>query len=158
MSIKPSGEPLLLPGEEWRFIEGAKHYQVSNLGRVKSLPRLAMRYNPRWKCKSPLPVSERILRQGKYYGKNRDGSRRERPAATTVAIDVNGRTVSRYVHHLVLEAFVGPRPEGTEACHGDGNGTNNKLANLRWDTHAENIKDSVSHGTFWPKIRGRKAA
>jgi hypothetical protein len=50
------------------------------------------------------------------------------------------------VHVLVLEAFVGPRPEGMEGCHGDGNPANNNVQNLRWDTPQNNWKDRKRHG------------
>ncbi len=72
-------------------------------------------------------------------------------------LDGNGRpTVRLYrqgvprefrVHGLVLTTFVGPKPTGLEACHGDGNPTNNALSNLRWDTRSSNQIDSVRHGT-----------
>ncbi len=48
---------------------------------------------------------------------------------------------------LVLEAFVGPRPDGMECCHKDGNCLNDSLGNLRWDTSAANKADMVRHGT-----------
>lgn len=48
---------------------------------------------------------------------------------------------ARKVHQLVLEAFIGPRPEGFEACHYDGDKQNNRLMNLRWDTPAANRDD-----------------
>lgn len=52
------------------------------------------------------------------------------------------------VSHLVLEAFVGPRPDGTEACHfPDANPLNNRVENLRWDTHIANVGDKQIHGT-----------
>jgi len=35
-----------------------------------------------------------------------------------------------------------------EACHNDGNNLNNELENLRWDTHKNNIGDSIIHGTM----------
>jgi hypothetical protein len=54
---------------------------------------------------------------------------------------------ARYVHHLVLETFVGPRPNGMECCHCDGDASNNHLSNLRWDTKASNESDKVLHGT-----------
>jgi HNH endonuclease/NUMOD4 motif len=47
------------------------------------------------------------------------------------------------VSHLVLEAFVGPRPPDHVACHGDDHPTNNQLANLRWGTHRDNHQDSL---------------
>ena len=54
----------------------------------------------------------------------------------------DGKNHSRAVQCLVLEAFVGPCPEGMEACHyPDPTRTNNRLENLRWDTHSENMRD-----------------
>jgi hypothetical protein len=57
------------------------------------------------------------------------------------------RPKTRSIHSLVLEAFVGPCPEGMECCHNDGNAKNNNLCNLRWDTYSNNQLDSVKHGT-----------
>lgn len=51
------------------------------------------------------------------------------------------------IHHLVLLAFVGPRPEGMETRHLDGNKTNNDLKNLRYGTCKENYNDRRRHGT-----------
>ena len=56
-----------------------------------------------------------------------------------------------YVHKLILEAFIGPRPEGMECCHNDGNGLNNNLSNIRWDTKKGNCLDRIKHGT---QVRG----
>jgi len=51
------------------------------------------------------------------------------------------------VHQLVALAFIGPRPAGMEVRHLDGDRKNNAPANLRYGTHAENIRDQVAHGT-----------
>ncbi len=51
------------------------------------------------------------------------------------------------VHRLVLEAWVGPCPDGMECCHGDGDPTNNCLENIRWATHQDNVDDTNRHGT-----------
>lgn len=53
---------------------------------------------------------------------------------------------NKYIHRLVLEAFVGECPEGFEARHLDGDKGNNNLSNLCWGTHAENQVDRVRHG------------
>jgi hypothetical protein len=59
-----------------------------------------------------------------------------------VNLDRGGHNHVRQVHRLVLELFVGPRPEGMEACHyPDPDKANNRVENLRWDTHGENAKD-----------------
>jgi hypothetical protein len=47
----------------------------------------------------------------------------------------------RPVHQLVLEAHVGPCPEGMQGCHRDDDPDNNDLANLRWDYPPANLAD-----------------
>lgn len=68
-------------------------------------------------------------------------------------ISVSGRHRYPGAHQLVLEAFVGPCPEGMESCHNDGDSRNCRLDNLRWDTHSNNTLDKATHGTF-RDIRG----
>ncbi len=53
----------------------------------------------------------------------------------------------RRVHQLVLETFIGPRPEGADGCHANGVRSDNHAVNLRWDTRAGNFADKVTHGT-----------
>lgn len=53
-----------------------------------------------------------------------------------------------YIHHLVAEAFIGPRPVGALVLHGDGDKLNNHRSNLRYGTQLENIADARSHGTL----------
>lgn len=56
----------------------------------------------------------------------------------------NGKQRRKYVHALVLEAFVGPRPEGMEGCHfPDPDKSNNHVSNLVWDTHQNNERHYV---------------
>lgn len=65
----------------------------------------------------------------------------------------NNKRFSRYVHQLVLESFVGPCPNKMETCHNDGDPTNNKIINLRWDTCKNNCADRAKHGRT---IRGER--
>lgn len=52
------------------------------------------------------------------------------------------------VHCLMLETFVGKRPERFEACHWNGNRLDNRIENLRWDTRRNNQLDKYRHGTI----------
>jgi hypothetical protein len=67
----------------------------------------------------------------------------------TVNLDIGGKVYVRQVHRLILETFVGPAPEGYQACHyPDATRTNNRLENLRWDTRSENAKDKYRDRPF----------
>lgn len=57
----------------------------------------------------------------------------------------SGRRYPKQVHALVMVAFVGPYPPGMEICHNDGDHTNNRLTNLRYDTRASNEADKDKH-------------
>ena len=116
--------------EQWKPVLGfADLYEVSDLGRVRSLARIDRRgvYRP-----------SVLLRPGP------SGRRRN---YRIVNLYRDGSAVVRAVHRLVLEAFVGPPPPGTEACHTNGCGSDNRLANLRWDTRESNAHDRIWHGT-----------
>lgn len=52
-----------------------------------------------------------------------------------------------YVHHLVTEAFIGPRPPGYEVCHANSDPGDNRLGNLRYDTPKGNAADRIPNGT-----------
>lgn len=105
--------------------EGA--YEVSSEGEVRSLDRTTVG-----------PTGRRCWYRGRQL-------RGPTNAAGYRVYEIAGK--KRYGHQLALEAFVGPRPEGYQACHGDGNPANNALSNLRWDTVSANKYDAVKHGT-----------
>jgi DNA-binding XRE family transcriptional regulator len=50
------------------------------------------------------------------------------------------------VHRIVLETFVGPAPDGCQACHRNGVRTDNRVENLYWGTAADNSADRHRHG------------
>lgn len=65
-----------------------------------------------------------------------------------VSLMKDGKTHYRYVHHLVCEAFHGPKPrDDMHVAHWDGTRDNNRSDNLRWATPAENMADKIRHGT-----------
>ena len=53
-----------------------------------------------------------------------------------------------YVHRLVLEAFVGPCPEGEECRHKDDVSSHNELTNLLWGTPKMNAADRCANGKY----------
>lgn len=142
---------------EYRPVVGFPGYRVGNDGSV-------------WGC----------WRQRGVPGKKDGGSiaylssvwRRLSPHPTgdrgylTVGFKRDGKLHHRRVHRVVLEAFVGPCPEGMEGCHfPDRTVTNCRLDNLRWDTRKANHADKKVHGTqpsgeqchshklTWPEVR-----
>ncbi len=70
----------------------------------------------------------------------------------------NGQMTKKvYIHKIVLTAFVGPRPHNMQACHCDGDKSNNVLSNLRWDTSFANQADRVRHGTSHEGAKNHRA-
>ena len=130
--------------EEWKPVVGFEEsYKVSNHGRVKSLARIVP-VPPHPNKKTLLQkVQEKILKP--YICKN---------SYHHVTLYKNGRGYNRSIHRLVLQSFVGIPEEGKECCHNDGNGLNNKIDNLRWDTRTNNNLDTVKHGNHYKNTKG----
>lgn len=62
-------------------------------------------------------------------------------------IDLRGVTGKVHqVHHLVLEAFVEPRPPDAQGLHWDDDSSNNHVSNLRWGGYDDNLYDRVRNG------------
>jgi hypothetical protein len=70
--------------------------------------------------------------------------RKNKAGYCVVSLFANGKSQRAFVHTLILGAFTGPRPSGMQVCHyPSSDKENNALANLRWDTCAENQKDKI---------------
>ena len=105
-------------------------YQVSNLGRIKSLERTVVKSN------GLQYVKERILKPGATRG-----------GYLQVLLSRDGIRLPYKIHVTVAREFIGPRPSGFHVCHNDGDVTNNRISNLRYDTPRENRIDQKRHGT-----------
>lgn len=67
-----------------------------------------------------------------------------------LVLKLPAHTTMLRVHRLVLLAFKGPCPAGLEGCHNNGRFEDNRICNLRWDTHASNCEDRTEHGQWMP--------
>lgn len=128
--------------EVWKDIMDCPGYQVSDMGNVRSF----------WKPKhGPIPNgvlldTPRIVKQTPA-GRN---GYRIYLAVKIIKRDTYGVMIWRKsikVHRLVLATFVGACPAGMEARHINGNGFDNRLSNLCYGTHTENMFDKKTHGT-----------
>ena len=107
--------------ERWRKVPGWPGYKISSHGRARSVPR--------------------VLADGRWHGGSLLQPAPDGDGYLQVTLSDGPRTRRAGVHTLVLEAFTGPRPDGMEGCHGNGDHQDNWLSNLRWDTHLENERD-----------------
>jgi hypothetical protein len=120
--------------ETWRTVPGWPAYSVSDQGRVQG-------------------PSGKMLKAAPVRAKGTD-----RITCLLVDLSTRGVRTTRKVHHLVLEAFVGPKPPGMECRHGDGDPTNNRLGNLCWGTRLENVSDWKRHGRPGTKLSEEEVA
>lgn len=122
----------MTPDEEWRPVVGYEGwYEVSNLGRVRGLTRWV----------SAKDGGRQLVRgRVKRLFNNPRGN-------VIVLLHRNGQQRCCVVSRLVAASFIGPCPIDMEVCHNNGDHTDNRPENLRYDTHRENIVDQVRHGT-----------
>lgn len=120
--------------EVWKDVKGYEgYYQVSNLGRVRSLDRTFTRSDG-----STATYRGRVLVPvGRPY--------------RHVTFSKNGKAVRIRIHRLVAEAFI-PNPNGlSDVDHVNCIKTDNRATNLRWCTPAENSRYAAENGLLHPK-------
>jgi len=125
--------------EIWKDVKNyEKYYRVSNIGKIKSLSRISNYTRNR------LGKDEYVSRRIK--GKILKLNTYSKTEYKYIILHKNKINQSFLIHRLVLETFVDKCPTGMEACHNNGIRTDNRIENLRWDTHENNLKDTIKHG------------
>lgn len=119
--------------EVWLPVVGYEgSYEVSDHGRVRSVDRVVSH---------PFRGGTRTRRYAGILRKLSVSDPRQGGYLTVQLVNSEGRRATRAVHRFVLEAFAGPCPPGKEALHADDDRMNNRISNLRWGTHLENMGD-----------------
>lgn len=117
-----------MENEEWKPLLGWETlYEVSSLGRVRSLPRT---YRVTF---GVLTTKPHILKP--YLEKN-----------GYLTVHLHPGKVKRSVHSLVAEAFLGPRPDGCDVLHNNGNRADPRTSNLRYGSRGDNHRDCYNYG------------
>lgn len=116
-----------MPAEIWKPVAGYEGlYEVSNLGRVKSLDRIIDA-----KSKTGTPCKRKI--EGRILKNGKDGH-----GYPHINLMKDGVKKNAAIHRLVAEAFL-PKVEGKEYVnHINSDYTNNCVDNLEWCTSSEN--------------------
>jgi hypothetical protein len=119
-----------MTAEEWRPVAGYEDlYEVSSLGRVRSLPR-EIHWQTRWGDTATRPAPAKIRK----LSKDADGY-------PQVSLCKDGKKIHTKVHKLVAAAFLGERPEwATQINHIDKCRSNNCASNLEWSYTEHNTR------------------
>ena len=129
--------------EIWKDITGYEGlYQVSNLGKVKSLNKSIIRNNGRRQTFKEKTLKKGLSSNG-YY---------------SVSLTKNGKGKTFNIHKLVATAFIENKNNDKCINHIDGNKRNNNVTNLEWCSYGHNEKEAYKLRLKKPSNEGKKGA
>ena len=109
--------------ENWKLIKRFPNYKISNYGRIKRV----------------------VGGRGSFKGRELTGSLNS-DGYPIVRLSDGGKAVTKTIHRLVGETFIGPLPKGKETNHIDGDKSNPYVGNLEYITPSENQKHAYRNG------------
>ena len=125
----------------WKPVVGWEGcYEVSSRGDVRSVARSQLLSNGQTRYYKSRLLKPQFTSDGRHLH---------------VQLRKPGKSKFHRVHTLVLEAFVGPCPDGMMCRHLNGDGHDNRKSNLVWGTASENQRDRVVHGMHHYATRDR---
>ena len=132
--------------EVWKDVAGYEGlYQVSNLGRIKSMERYC-------KDRSSVRLIPETFKKASLSGTEKNGQH-----YLQVALFKDGKRRLYRIHRIVAEMFI-PNPENKEVVnHKNGNKHDNRVDNLEWCTNAENNAHAISTGLHKTIINGKNS-
>lgn len=114
--------------EEWKPVVGYEGlYEVSNLGRIKSV--------------------ERVVRRGRYSHKVKECIKTQvlnTNGYPCVSLCKNGKSRQKTIHQLIANAFINNPLNLPEIDHKNADRTDYSIDNLQWVTHRENMNNPIS--------------
>lgn len=137
-----------LKNEIWKDVIGWEGlYQVSSLGRYKSLDKTVN--NPRWN------KEDRRIQRGRILIPEEDNFRGKNKGYLIATLTLKRKRTRKNLHRLVALAFI-PNPLNLrDVNHKNGIKTDNKVENLEWLSHSDNMKHSI-HVLGAKRISGKE--
>lgn len=121
--------------EIWKPIAGYESaYEISSLGRVRSLDRFVRGRGQSMKFKPGVIRAIGVKREGYHF----------------VNLCSRSRAKPHYIHRLVAAAFIDNPGNLPQVNHLDGDKANNQIENLEWCTGSDNCRHAIDSALYQP--------
>jgi len=138
--------PSSIAPEAWKPVPGFEEsYEASTHGRIRSRDRVVVFAASTFQPEHTKRLRGKILRRSFTKG------------YPCVSLYRGSVRTQKMVHVIIAETFLGPRPPGALACHGNGIRTECDIDNIYWGTPQDNADDRVRHGNNLPGSQNRNS-